>query len=213
MIEECKMIKEALKYYADHPVWIFVLVGAVLLTFFVCLKAAQASSKRYAANEKTIKKIKEENELCNEFAILTESLIASAEAGRLFKGVALNLQKRVADKDDIMAEFDALTQEQKEIYALYTVIDDGGNRLSGFFENCTKPLTDVALEAIGRLLDSEAVEVFKKEFDAFDDDNENVSFIPEEIKKLDTRFAELAPVDSICTKAGEFIKSAPEKFI
>ena len=207
------MFNEALKYFADNPVWIVVLVAAVLLTFFVCFKAAQASSKRYAANEKTIKKIKEENALCNEFAILTESLVASAEADRLFKGVALNLQKRVADKDDIMAEFNALTQEQKEIYALYTVIDDGVNRLSGFFENCTKPLTDVALESITRLLDGEAVEAFKKEFDAFDGDNETVSFIPEEIKKLDARFSELAPVDFICTKAGEFIKSAPEKFI
>ena len=207
------MIKEALKYFADNPVWIVVLVAAVLLTFFVCFKAAQASSKRYAANEKTIKKIKEENALCNEFAILTESLVASAQADRLFKGVALNLQKRVAAKDDIMAEFNTLTQEQKEAYALYAVIDDGEKRLSAFFENCTKPLTDFAFDAIARLLEGEAVDVFKKELDAFDGDNETVSFIPEEIKKLDARFAELAPIDSICTKAGEFIKSAPEKFI
>jgi hypothetical protein len=202
-----------IQYFIDHPVWIFVLAAVTLLTIFVCIKAAQASSKRYAANEKTIKKIKEENELCNEFAILTESLIASAEADRLFKGVALNLQKRVADKEDIMAEFEALTQEQKEIYALYTVIDDGEKRLSAFFENCGKPLTDVAFNAVERLLDGEAVDVFKKEFDAFDGDNETVSFIPEEIKKLDESFGELAPIDGICKKAGAFIKSAPEKFI
>ena len=202
-----------IQYFIDHPVWIAVLAAVTLLTIFVCIKAAQASSKRYAANEKTIKKIKEENELCNEFAILTESLIASAEADRLFKGVALNLQKRVADKADIMAEFNALTQEQKEIYALYTVIDDGEKRLSAFFENCGKPLTDFALAAIQRLLEDEAVEVFKKEFDAFDGDNETVSFIPEEIKKLDASFGELAPVDEISKKAGAFIKYASEKFV
>lgn len=202
-----------IKYLADHPVWIAALVATAILTVFVCIKAAQASSKRYAANEKTIKKIKEENALCNEFAILTDSLIASAQADRLFKGVALNLQKRVAEKSDIMAEFDTLTQEQKEAYALYSVIDDGEKRLSAFFENCGKPLTDFALDAITRLLDGEAVEVFKKEFDAFDGDNETVSFIPEEIQKLDARFAELAPVDTICAKAGEFIKASPEKFM
>lgn len=204
---------EMFKYLAEHPVWIIALVAIALLTVFVCIKAAQASSKRYAANEKTIKKIKEENELCNEFAILTESLIASAQADRLFKGVALNLLKRVADKEDIMAEFDALTDEQREIYALYTVIDDGEKRLSAFFENCGKPLTDVALNAATRLLDGEAVDAFKKEFDAFDGDNETVSFIPEEIKKLDASFKELAPAELICDKAGAFIKSAPEKFI
>lgn len=204
---------EMLKYFSDHPVWIVVLAATTLLTVFVCFKAAQASSKRYAANEKTIKKIKEENQLCNEFAILTENLIASAQADRLFKGVALNLQKRVAQKEDIMAEFGKLTQEQKEIYALFTVVDDGEKRLSAFFENCGKPLTDFALDSVKRLLGGEAVEIFKKEFDAFDGDNETVSFIPEEIKKLDARFAELAPVDEICTKAGEFIKAEPQKFI
>lgn len=202
-----------IQYFLDHPIWIAVFAAVILLTVFVCFKAAQSSKKRYAANEKTMKKIKEENELCNEFAILTETLISSAESDRLFKGVALNLQKRVAAKSDINAEFASLTDEQQEIYALYSVIDDGAIGLSGFFEVCGKPLTDVALRAIERLLDGEAVETFRKEFDAYDDDNETVSFIPEEIKKLDENFKELAPVELICQKAGDFIKSAPEKFI
>lgn len=202
-----------IQYFIDHPVWIAVLAAVVLLTVFVCFKAAQASSRRYAANEKTIKKIKEENELTNEFSILTDSLIASSSPDRLFKGVALNLQKRVADKADIMAEFESLTAEQKEIYALYSVIDDGETRLSGFFEACGKPLTEYALAAVSRLLSSEAVEIFKKEYDAFDGDNETVSFIPEEIKKLDEAFKSLAPAEEICAEAGNFIKSNPEKFI
>lgn len=206
-------MSEMFKYFAEHPVWIAALAALILLTVFVCFKAAQASSKRYAANEKTIKKIKEENELCNEFAILTESLISSSQADRLFRGVALNLQKRVAEKEDIMAEFGSLTDEQREIYALYTVVDDGEKRLSAFFENCDKPLTEVALNAVTRLLEGEAADVFKKEYDAFDGDNENVSFIPEEIKKLDARFSELAPAEEICEKAGALIKSVPEKFI
>lgn len=202
-----------IQYFLDHPVWIAVLAAVTLLTVFVCFKAAQASSRRYAANEKTMKKIKEENELRNEFAILTETLVSSAEPERLFKGVALNLQKRVADKSDMTAEFDALSDEQKEIYALCSVIDDGADKISGFFEVCGKPLTEFALKAIERLLDGEAVDAFRKEFEAYDDDNETVSFIPEEIKKLDESFKNLAPVELICKKAGEFIKSAPEKFM
>lgn len=202
-----------IQYFLDHPIWIAILAAVCLLTVFVCFKAAQSSRKRYAANEKTMKKIKEENELCNEFAILTETLISSAESDRLFKGVALNLQKRVAEKSDITAEFNSLSDEQKEIYALYSVIDDGAEKLSGFFGICGKPLTEYALKAIERLLDGEAVEAFRKEFDAYDDDNETVSFIPEEIAALDESFKKLASVELICQKAGEFIKSAPEKFI
>ena len=189
------------------------MAALILLTVFVCFKAAQASSKRYAANEKTMKKIKEENELRNEFAILTETLVSSADPERLFKGVALNLQKKVADSPDMEAEFDTISDEQKEIYALYSVIDDGAEKLSGFFSVCGKPLTEYALSAIERILDGEAADVFRKEYEAYDEDNETVSFIPEEIKVLDENFAKLAPVELICKKAGEFIKSAFEKFI
>lgn len=202
-----------IQYFLDHPVWIAVLAALILLTVFVCFKAAQASSRRYAANEKTMKKIKEENELRNEFAILTESLVSSAEPERLFKGVALNLQKRVADKQDMAAEFDSLSDEQKEIYALYSVIDDGAEKLSGFFAVCGKPLTEYALRASERILDGEALDVFRKEYEAYDGDNETVSFVPEEIKALDEKFIKLAPVELICKKAGEFIRSVPDKFI
>ena len=41
------------------------------------------------------------------------------------------------------------------------------------------------------MLDGEAVDAFKKEYDAFDGDNETVSFIPEEIKKLEGEYSEL----------------------
>ena len=202
-----------IQYFIDHPIWIAVFAAVVLLTVFVCFKAAQAGSRRYAANEKTIKKIKEENELMNEFSILTESLVAASDSARLFKGVALNLQKRVADKADIMAEFDSLTDGQKEIYALLSVVDDGETRLSAFFEACGKPLTEYALSAVSNILEADAVDTFRKEYDAFDGDNETVSFIPDEIKKLDESFKSLAPIEKICAQAGDFIKKNPEKFI
>ena len=114
-----------LQYFIDHPVWIAVFVAVILLTVFVCFKAAQASSRRYAANEKTMKKIKEENTLRNEFSILTENLISAAEPDRLFKGVALNLQKKISDADDMTAEFNALSDGQQYIYALSFYIKDG----------------------------------------------------------------------------------------
>ena len=202
-----------LQFYLEHPYFIALIAALVIFALWVCCKAAKAGSRRNAANEKTIKKIKEENELTNEFAILTESSILSADPERLFKGIALNLQKRVSEKDDILDEYNSLTDEQKEIYALYSVIDDGSEELSLFFSASTKPLTTDAFGAFKHLYEGRAVEIFEKELLAYDSDNESISFIPEEIEKLDKEFKELAPADEICKKAGEFIKTCPDKFI
>lgn len=202
-----------LEFYRSHPWVILLLAVLVIFTLWVCYKAAKAGSKRNAANEKTIKKIKEENELTNEFAILTETTIFSADPERLFKGVALNLQKRVSEKSDILAEFNTLTQEQKEIYSLFSVTDDGAEKLSAFFSVSTKPLTTEALNGFRRLFDGRAVEIFENEYLAHDSDDETTSFIPEEIEKLDKEFSETVKAEEICRKAGEFIKTCPDRFI
>ena len=56
-------------------------------------------------------KLKEENILRNEFSVLTPSLAETAEPIRLFKGIALNLQKRISDASDMESEFAALNDE------------------------------------------------------------------------------------------------------
>ena len=204
---------EMFRYLADNPVWIVALVATAILTVFVCIKAAQASSKRYAANEKTIKKIKEENALCNEFSILTENLIASAQADRLFKGVALNLQKKISDADDMVSAFNALSEEQRDIYALSFVLEDGESALSNFFRANGQPLTGASLSAVKKLFSKDVCVVFEKEYNAFDSDNETVSFIPEEIAMLDSEFSQLLSSEELCSVAGAYIKENHKKFI
>lgn len=202
-----------LQYFLERPYLILIMLAMVVLTLFVCVKAGQASSKRSKVNEKLIKKLKEENEIRNEFAILTSSLAQSAQLERLFKGVALNLQKRVSDAQDMVAEFEKLTQEQREIYALSFITEDGGEKLSGFFRTNGQPLTGEALNAVKRLFGGRAAEIFELEYKAFDSDNEDVSVIPEEIEAIDKEFAELINENIIGNKAGSFIKENIEKFI
>ncbi|MBO5858540.1 MAG: hypothetical protein J6R20_02055 [Clostridia bacterium] len=202
-----------IQYFIDHPVWIAVFAAVILLTLFVCFKAAQASSKRYAANEKIIKKIKEENELRNEFAILSESLVSSAEPERLFKGVALNLQKKISDASDMVKQFDAFNEEQRNIYALSFVVEDGEAALSHFFKANGQPLTGASLNAFKKLFDEKVCTVFEKEYDAFDSDNEETSCFPEETAALDNEFSQLISADEICRVAGTYIKENIGKFI
>lgn len=202
-----------MSYMLENPIWLVILVALIILTVFVCIKAGAASSKRYKANEAIMKKLKEENQLRNEFAVLTPSLVENADSARLFKGVALNLQKKISDATDMTAEFEKLTQEQKEIYALSFVVEDGSEKLSEFFKANGQPLTGNALGAMKQLFDSKIVEIFEKEYNSYDSDNEAASVIPAEIEKNDSEFAQLLTADAICEAAGNFIKENSEKFI
>lgn len=200
-------------YMLEHPYWFVILGVLIVITVFVCIKAGAASSKRYKANEAVIKKLKEENLLRNEFSVLTQSLVDSADPAKLFKGVALNLQKRISDAADMNGEFEKLTDEQKEIYALSFVVEDGSEKLSGFFKANGQPLTGAAFAGFARLFSGREAEIFSEEYNAYDPENETTSFIPAEIDKYDTEFAQLVTADTICEAAGKFIKKNSEKFI
>lgn len=202
-----------IQYFLERPYLIAIMAAVILLTLFVCVKAGQASARRSRANEALIKKFKEENELRNEFAVLTEKTVESADEARLFKGVALNLQKKISDADDMVAEFNALNEEQRDIYALSFVAEDGENELSNFFRANGQPLTGASLSAFKKLFDGKVCEIFEKEYNAFDSDNEEVSMIPEEIAVLDKEFSETLSADEICCVAGGYIKHNPEKFM
>lgn len=199
-------------YFLERPYLIAIMATLIVLTLFVCVKAAQASARRGKTNEALIKKLKEENELRNEFAVLTEALIKKSDSVRLFKGVALNLQKRISDASDMDAEFAKLSDEQKMIYALSFVVEDGGEKLSSFFKINGKPVTDTALDAFKRLFEGRVYEIFESEYNSFDPDNESASVIPDEIEKLDNEFASVADMN-LCEAGGRLIAENIEKFI
>lgn len=200
-------------YFLERPYLIAILAALVALTLFVCVKAGQASAKRGKANEALMKKLREENELRNEFSILTESLAKKSEPSRLFKGVALNLQKKISDADDMNDAFAKLSSEQKAVYALSFVVEDGSARLSEFFRINGKPVTDISLEIFKELFDGRVCGIFETEYKAFDPDNEEVSVFPEEIEKLDSEFGSLTDAETICSVGGKYIADNLEKFI
>ncbi|MBQ2846738.1 MAG: hypothetical protein IJE74_00585 [Clostridia bacterium] len=200
-------------YFLERPYLIAILAALVVLTLFVCVKAGQASARRGKINEALIKKLKEENALRNEFAVLTESLVKKSDSARLFRGVALNLQKKISDAKDMDSEFEKLTDAQKQVYALSFVVEDGGNKLSEFFRINGKPVTNIALDAVKKLFNGRTCEIFESEYNSFDPDNEEASVIPAEIEKLDAEFADLADENTVCAAGGRFIAENIEKFI
>ena len=94
-----------LDYYRQHPQYAVLIIVLLIITLFVCYKAVKSSLDRAARNQKIINKLKEQNRLANDFAILTRELIESAAPADLFGGVGINLQRNIAAKTD-MAGFE-----------------------------------------------------------------------------------------------------------
>ena len=188
------------EYFASHPYVVAILVALALLTAFVCVKAAQASAKRHAENEKIINKLKEDNRLRNKFAVLTRQLIDSSEPTELFKGVALNLDRQISDAEDMAQAFAALNQEQREISALCYIAANGS------------PLTDTAREAGKKLLPA-AAEPFGIEFLAFDGNDETTSFVQSDIEQCELDFAAVIAASPIEQAGGAYIAANADKFI
>ena len=201
-----------IEYFSERPYLILIMAAVIALTVFVCIKAGKASAARSRENEAIMKKLKEENGLRNEFAVLTQRTVSEAQPERLFRGVALNLQKRISDSSDMLGEFEKLTQEQREIYALSFVEEDGAERLSDFFRANGAPLTLAALDGINRIFGGRAAEIFEAELNAFDPENEEASVIPEQIQALDSEFANLTEGGATARAAGRFIAENTEKF-
>lgn len=201
------------QYFLERPYLILLMAGLILLTLFVCVKAGQASSRRSKEVEKIMKKLKEENLLRNEFAVLTDSLVASSDPAKLFKGVALNLQKRVSDAEDMNAEFESFTSGQKAIYALSFVAEDGGEKLSEFFKSNGQPLTGAALDAVKNLFGGKVAEIFEAEYNAFDSENEEVSFVVSEIESLDAEFSKLISTEELSAVSGRFVAENKDMFM
>ena len=151
------------------------LIAAVILTLWVIKKAAQASSRAHAEREAQMKKLEYESGVLKEFSELSEEKLRNADSKRAFDGVAMNIQRYLEKQSNMNAAFSALSDSQKQIYALYYLIDDSKKGLSEFFKCNSAPLTPAA---------------FDSEYRAYDPDDEDTSLIPAEIEKNDAEYAE-----------------------
>lgn len=202
-----------LEYLTQRPYLIAILAVLAAFTLWVCYKAGKASARTHRRNEEIMKKLDEENRLRNEFAILTSRLIDGAEPERLVKGIGLNLYKRLENAPELVDAFNGLTACEQELYALYFALDESQSRLSDFFKANGRPLTCTANSLFSKLYPGEAAEIFEREFLAFDSEDEGTSFIPEQIKQLDERFAELSAKTDFYAPAAEYIRNNSDEFL
>ena len=200
-------------YYSQHPLYAALIIVLLIITLFVCFKAFKAASKRNKETRELMNELHRNNELKNKYSILTRNSIISSDEEELFIGVGLNLLKRVADKKDMAGEFNSLSKGQKYIYALFNLYSDSRIQMSDFFRANTDPLTSTALEAVKEIFDEEFTDLFIYEYNAFDEKNEKVSFIKDEVSDTDKKTAPYFSEGTVCKLSGKYIKDNIEDFI
>ena len=201
-----------LEFFRSEPYLVIILATLFILTLWVCYKADIARRRSSKENAKIMKKLDEENHLRNDFAILTPRLINEAQDEQLIKGIGINLFKSMENEKDLVAAFNELTDEQKEIYALYFLAEDGSERLSRFFEVNGQPLTFAAKSAVEKLYSGRFAEIFIKEYKAFDGEDENTSFVPSEIRALNDEFSAVLAQTDFYGIAAKYVRDNSEAF-
>lgn len=202
-----------LQYYSEHPLYAVIVIVLFIFAVFVLIKAIIAGNERAKRNREIMDRLKADNIARNDFAVLSEELISSSEPEKLFKGVGLNLQKKVADKPDMVSEFESMNQSMKYIYSVYTFTEDAEKKMSDFFRMNTKPLTDTAFEAVNAVMDGEFAELFSFEYKAYDPDDEETSCIPAEIDDADEKAAPYIKNGTVSRVFGEYIKNNASDFL
>ena len=191
-----------------------ILFIMIVLTVFVGKKALAASSKRRKELDDMMAKAKSAKELREAYGNLTQQIIDNAPAASLFEGTALNLEYACQKTDDTNGFYEAMTDGEKKIYALFYLLTDAkDSALSTFFKSSYRLLTSDAVEAAKEILDSRACAVIEAMFNCYDENNEEASVIPQEIDRLDKEFDEIAKATDLFAASGEYIKKNAGQFL
>lgn len=169
--------------------WILLVILAVA-AFFAWSKAAQAARKRGEKRAEIEEKLKYEARLRKEYAVLTADVIADASQDTLLDGVVCHLQQRLEKQADMTAAFQACTEPEREMYALYYLCEDGVQKLSRFFRINGEPLLSLAPRALRHIDAQEEARIAAEEYEMFDEGNEIVSIDQGRVEALDHAFAD-----------------------
>lgn len=191
----------------EYPIFYVVILAALLLCVFLWAIAMRASRRRRAEKEALIAVLEREKALRTQFAQITQQLLIDTPPALLVEGLCCHIQMVLEAQPDMQAAYDMLPQPRRLIYALGYVIQDGREALSEFFRKNGQPLTGAALEAVRRLVGGEYAALFRREYDAFDEENETVSLVKSEIARADERFLALAQEcgEALYMQAKEYI--------
>jgi len=198
----------------EYPVFYVLLSAALILCIFLWVMAMRSSRRKRREKDALINLLEYEKALRTQFRCVTQQMLIDTPPERLIEGLCCSIQMWLEQQPDMQAAYDALTQPRRLVYALGYLLQDGRGALSEFFRRNGQPLTRAALEAAWSLVGGEYAEIFQREYDAFDEGNEQVSLVKEAIAADDARFAALAleEGEALYAQAKEYILANSDSF-
>ncbi|MDR1928046.1 MAG: hypothetical protein LBQ33_05350 [Oscillospiraceae bacterium] len=201
-----------IKAIAEHPLLALALLASIVLCVFAWQRALRAAKRRQAQKEKLIEALEREKKLRADFASLTRQQMDDSPAERLMEGVCCNIQLWLEAQPDMNAAYAALPLPKRLLYALGYVVQDSRKGLTHFFRANGRPLTPDALQAVEQLVGGGYAAVFRRAYDAFDEENEEASVLPAYTAQWDEDFAKAAAQPGLYDRAKDYVLAHAEVF-
>lgn len=196
--------------------WYLWLVFAVLVvvTAVVIVFASKAVSSHNEETKRILAELDRLKALKDKYKDLTPEKVEAAESKELLDGVNAVLQARIekAEDDKVDAEFASFNNAQKNVYVLSLFIEDACENLSSYFDDFNIEFAKILLSALETVGAKDILALAEKEFEMFDDNNENVSLDKGLIKKTDEEFAEIYSENRLLEQIKTYIKNNIDKF-
>lgn len=196
--------------------WYLWLVFAVLVivTAVVIVFAGKAVSSHNEETKRILAELDRLKALKDKYKDLTPEKVEAAESKELIDGVNAVLQARIekAEDDKVDAEFASFNNAQKNVYVLSLFIEDACENLSSYFDDFNIEFAKILLSALEAVGATDILALAEKEFEMFDDNNENVSLDKGLIKKTDEEFAEIYSENRLLEQIKTYIKNNIDEF-
>lgn len=191
--------------------WVILLV-AVILTIFAWTKALKSGKERRERLKKEAAIWKRDYDLRQNYSVLTEEKLKSAEETELLHGVAMNIQVKLENESDMTQVFNELPEEKKYIYALEYFDEDAKKSLSSFFKNNGAPLVPLIPNALGAIGAGKYNEYVTALLPMYDPDND-MSIDYSVVQKTDEEFSSMYDSDELCRLSAKYILKNKEIFL
>lgn len=201
-----------LEYIIQHPMtgvkYIVMIILAVVI--YLWYRAISTNKGRVFGNPKVEKGLK------RDFLTISEAHFDPERDDYLLTvGMCIHIQTQLEKEKQPNEAFKMLPEEKQFIMTLGYVFEDTRVSLSNYFRSNGEPLLTASMKAVNTVIGGEYAEIFVKEYDMFDENNENASVIESEIKALDDRFRDLMKTEdkAIYKLAADYIRSNKDKFL
>lgn len=189
-----------------------ILIVAAIGALLMWSKALKSSRERRERLKREGAIWKRDYELREKFTVLTDNKLKETADSELLHGVAMHIQVKLEKAPNMNEAFEALTEQEKFIYALEYFDEDCKNGLSAFFKNNGAPLVPVipsALVAVGADKYNQIVTPLMPMYDPESD----VSVDFAVIAKADEEFKAIFDSDELCRLAAGYIRKNKEIFL